>query len=145
MGIWETPTHPYEELLFRIRVPHRWDGETAPWVVAITTPNAPEDVGDKYQFQLEWQSEDIGYVLPDTIRETLTYEVTLIEGQNAAWFAHIVAFELTPTTLIRGQNLQFRIRRIAASSNEVAGEPVIFHWDSRWKVNKLGTSSIQGY
>ena len=145
MDIWETPAKPYEELLFRMRVPHTWDGVTCPWLVAITAPSATEDVGDKYKFQMEWQSGDIGAVMPDTIQETLTSEVTLIAGQNTAWFAHIIAFEVDCSTIVRGQNLQWRLRRIAASENEVTAEPVIFHWDTRWKMNKLGTNSIQGY
>ncbi|MCK4814687.1 hypothetical protein KA005_02865 [bacterium] len=145
IDIWETPAKPFEELLFRTRVPHEWDGETCPWFVAITAPSATEDVNDKYKFQIEWQSGDIGAILPDTIQETLTSEVTLIAGQNTAWFAHIIAFEIDCTTLFRGQNMQWRLRRVAASANEVTAEPVVYHWDTRWYMDKLGTKSIQGY
>ena len=145
MDIWETPAKPYEELSFRLRVPHEWNGITNPWIVAITAPSGNETINNKYQFRLEWQSGDIGSIIPDTIQETLTYEVTLINSENVAWFAHIIAFKLTSNSLISGQNLQFRIRRIAASSNEVINEPVIFHWDTRWKFDKSGTESIQCY
>lgn len=144
MPIWNGTANVYEELLFRMRVPHRWDGVTDPWFIAITSPSATEDVDDTYKFQIEWQSGDVGLVLPDTIQETLTYEVTLVTGQNAAWFAHIIQFELDATTLVSGQNLQLRLRRIA-STTEVSAEPIIFHWDTRWKRDKIGTDSIQGY
>lgn len=144
MPIWTTPTNQYEELLFRMRVPHRWDGVTKPWFVAMTAPSATEDVDDTYKFQIEWQSSDVGSIILDTIQETLTCEVTLVTGQNAAWFAHIIQFELDATTIVSGQNLQLRLRRIA-STTEVSANPVIFHWDTRWKRDKIGTESIQGY
>lgn len=145
MDIWETPAKPYEELLFRLRVPHRWDGVTNPWFVCITAPSGDETADDKYKFQMEWQSGDVGAVLPDTIQETIVCEVTLVSGENANGFAHIIAFEADATTLVAGQNMQWRLRRIAASANEVTADPVIYHWDTRWKLNKLGTDSIQGY
>lgn len=145
MDIWETPAKPFEELLFKMRVPHIWDGVTNPWFVAITTPSGDETINDKYQFQMEWQSGDIGAVLPDTVQETITYEVTLISGENVNGFAHIIAFETNAATIVRGQNIQWRLRRIAASASEVANEPIVYHWDTRWKISRLGTESIQGY
>lgn len=132
-----------EELLYRMRVPHKWDGVTNPWFVAITSISDAEDVGDKYKFQLEWQSEDILHVIPDTIQETLTDEVTVSDG--TAYYAEIIAFELDATTLVAGQNLQMRLRRIAASASSVSNEIIVWHWDTRWRVNRLGTDSIQGY
>lgn len=145
MPIWATPATQYEELLFRMRVPFSWDGVTKPWFVAITTPLAEETINDRYQFQLEWEAADIGGVLPDTTAETLTSEVTLITGENAAYYAHIIAFELTATTLVSGQNLQLRVRRIAATQDEVANEPALYHWDSRWKMETIGSASDMGY
>lgn len=145
MDIWETPAKPYEELLFKMRVPHRWDGNTNPWFVAITAPTATEDVDDKYKFQMEWQSGDIGFVLPDTIQETIVYEVTLGAEENTAGFGHIIAFEANAATIVSGQNIQWRLRRVDASSDESTSEPVVYHWDTRWLLNKLGTVSIQGY
>ena len=143
MDIWETPAKPFEELSFRIRVPHRWDGVTCPWFVAITAPTGAEDIGDKYQFQMEWVSADIGEIIPDTTTEILTNEITMINTD--AFFGYIIAFELNCSTIVSGQNMQWRLRRITASANEVTNEPVVFHWDTRWHVNKLGTTSIQGY
>ena len=141
--IWSDPAQVNEELTFRIRVPHRWDGTTKPWFVAITAISGAEDIGDKYKFQLEWQSKDVENVIPATIQETLTTEITVADG--TVWYAEILAFELTATTIVSGQNIQLRLRRIAASANEVNDEPVIFHWDTRWKMNRIGTISIQGY
>lgn len=132
-----------EELLFRMRVPHEWDGVTNPRFVAITSISAGEDVGDKYQFQLEWQAEDILNIIPDTTAETLTDEVTVADG--TAYYAEIINFELDAATIVAGQNIQLRLRRIAASASTVTNEIIVWHWDTRWKMNKIGTDSIQGY
>ena len=132
-----------EELLFRLRVPHVWDGTTNPWFVAITSISVGEDVGKKYKFTLEWQVEDIGAVIPDTTAETLSDEVTVSDG--TAYYAEIIAFELDASTIVAGQNLQCRLRRVAASANSVGNEIIVWHWDTRWKVDKQGTESIQGY
>lgn len=132
-----------EELLFRLRVLHRWDGVTNPHFVAITSISAAEDIGDKYKFQLEWQSKDIGAVIPDTIQETLTDEVTVVDG--TAFYAEIVSFELDAATIVSGQNMQFRLRRIAASAPEVSNEVIVWHWDTRWKINKVATTTPMGY
>ncbi len=144
MPIWSTPANQYEELSFRVRVPHRWDGTTKPWFVAITAISGAEDVGDKYKFQLEWESADVEGVIPATTQETLTHEITMTDG-TAFYSEEILAFELTATSLAAGQCLVCRLRRIAASANEVTNEPFVFHWDTRWKMNRIGSVSIQGY
>jgi len=145
MPIWSTPSTQYEELLFKLRVPFSWDGVTKPWFVAITAPSVDETINDRYRFQLEWQAADIGEVLPDTTAETLTSEVTLVTDENVAYYAHLIAFELTSSTLVSGQNLQLRVRRIAATQDEVANESILFHWDTRWKMKTLGSASYMGY
>lgn len=132
-----------EDLLFRMRVPHRWDGITNPYFVAITSISSAEDIGDKYKMQLEWQSEDILHVIPDTIQETLTDEVTVSDG--TAFYAENIYFELDATTLISGQNLQMRLCNIAPTAPAVSNEIIVWHWDTRWKMDRFGTDSIQGY
>lgn len=132
-----------EELLFRMRVPLRWDGTTNPYFVAISSISAIEDIGDKYRFQLEWQSEDILAVIPNTIAETITDEITVADG--TAFYAEILSFELDATMLLAGQNLQSRLRRIAATSSSVSNEIIIWHWDTRWKLDKVATTTPMGY
>ena len=132
-----------EELLFRLRVPHRWDGVTNPWFVAITSISGAEDIGDKYKMQLEWQSEDILHVIPDTIQETLTDEITVADG--TAYYAEVISFELDAATIVSGQNMQGRLRRIAASSSSVSNEIIVWHWDTRWKLDKHASTNPMGY
>lgn len=143
MPIWNGTANVYEELLYKLRIPFRWDGVTNPWFCAISCISATEDIGDKYKIQLEWQSGDVGEVLQATTAETLISEVTVTDG--TAYFAYILLFEMDATKLIGGQNWQARLRRVAASSLEVSSEPIIWHWCTRWKMNKLGTDSVQGY
>lgn len=146
-GVWGGYSLPVyatgEELSFRMRVPHVWDGSTNPYFVAITSISTTEDIGDKYNFQFEWQSEDILHVIPDTIQETLTDEITVADG--TAFYAEIISFELDATTLIAGQCLQSRLRRIASAAPAVSNEIVVWHWDTRWKVNKVATTTSMGY
>ena len=146
-GVWGGYSLPEyavgEELLFRMRVPHRWDGATNPYFVAISSISAAEDVGDKYKLQFEWESEDILHVVPDTIQETLTDEITVADG--TAYYAEIISFELDAATIVAGQCLQARLRRVAASSSSVSGEIIIWHWDTRWKLNKVATTTPMGY
>ena len=132
-----------EELLFRMRVPHCWDGSSNPWFVCITSASAAEGIGDKYKMQLEWQSENTEAVIPDTTAETLTDEITLTDG--SAYYANIVVFQLDGSLLTAGENLQMRLRRIAASASSVTNEVIVWHWDTRWRMDKIGTESIQGY
>ena len=144
MPIWSTPADQYEELVFRQRVPFRWLGVENPWFCAITTISGAEDIGDKYKFQLEWASGDVGSVLPDTITETIEGEVTVTDGTEGR--AEIITFEINASLgLVAGQNWQGRLRRIAASANEVDNEPVVYHWCMRYLCNRFGTSSVMGY
>lgn len=143
MPIWTTPANQYEELVFRIRVPFRWDGTTNPYFCVIAALSGAEDIGDKYKFQLEWTSGDAGAILTDAIKETLTSEVTVEDGTEGC--AELATFEVDATLLTQGENWQGRVRRIAASANEVTNEIVIYHWCYRWHMNKFGTESAMGY
>lgn len=134
-----------EDLTFVTRVPFRWDGVTNPHAYFISAPSAGETADDRYQFEFRWQTGDVGAVIPDGVEETLTDEVILVTGENTAWFAHILDFELTATKLVAGQNLQMNLTRIDATADEVTAEPVIFHWDMRWRMDKLTVDSASGY
>ena len=148
-GLWGGYSLPHyaagEELKFRMRVPHEWDGVTAPWFVAITSITNAETIGHKYKFSFEWSSGDIGAVVPDTTTETLTDQVVIVDGTQ--WWAEIIAFELTPATLVAGQNLQARLRRIEADATFVASanEIVVWHWDTRWKIDQNASITPMGY
>lgn len=132
-----------EALHMRLRVPFRWDGVTNPWFVAITSILSAEDVGDNYKFQFQWASKDVQFVIPDTADETLTSEVTVVDG--TAYYAEIIAFELDATKLIAGENMQGILQRITSTEPAVTAEIGVWHWDMRWKANKTGKPNPMGY
>lgn len=132
-----------ENVLFTSRVPFRWDGSTNIHIYFISSTSGAEDVGDKYRFQLSWESSDVGDIIPATTTETLLDEVTLTTVD--AFRSYILDFELTSTTIVSGQNIQFELRRVAASALEVTAEPIIWHWDARFKMNQISTTSESGY
>ncbi|MCK4826102.1 hypothetical protein KA005_60710 [bacterium] len=142
--IWNDAANVYEELVFRLRVPFRWDGVTNPYFCAITAISGNEDVDDTYKFQLEWASKDVGHVLPATADETISWEVSVIDG--TAWRAEIIIGEMDASLdLVAGQNWQGRLRRITSSGDPVTNEPAVFHWCTRWLCDKFGTVSDMGY
>jgi hypothetical protein len=145
LPIWDAGGNAHEELHYRLRVPHRWDGVTAPSFYAISSISANELVDSKYKVQAEWVSEDVEHVMPDTTSGTETCEITCSTGKNAAYYAQILIFEADPATIVSGQNIQIRVRRIAASADEVANEIIIYHWDTRWLFDKIGKTSPSGY
>ena len=142
--IWATPSAQYEELVFRLRVPFRWDGTTNPYFCSITSISGAEDINDKYKFQLDWTSKDVGSVLPETAKETINNEVTVVNGTEG--YATIIIGEMDASLdLVAGQNWQARLRRIASADPAVDNEPIIWHWCTRWLCDKLGTESEMGY
>ena len=145
LPIWNAGGNVHEELHYRLRVPHRWDGVTAPSFYAISSISVGELVDSKYKVQVEWTSKDVEHVIPNTVSEVVTCEVTCSEGKNAAYYAQILVFEANPATMVSGQNIQIRVRRVAASADEVANEIIIYHWDTRWLFNKIGKTSPSGY
>lgn len=143
--IWnDGPQDQFEELVFRLRVPFRWDGITNPYFCAITAISGVEDIGDTYKFQLEWASKDVGYVIPDNADEIISWEVEVVDG--SAWRAEIIIGQMDASLdLVAGQNWQARLRRVASSGDAVTNEPVVFHWCTRWLCDKHGTLSGMGY
>lgn len=130
-----------EALHFRERVPFRWDGVTNPWFMAYTSILGAEDVDDKYKFQLTWAVSGAGIVIPDAIAETLTHETIIVDG--TAYYPELIFFEIDAATIVSGQIIQGIFQRVASSLPEVANEIGVWHWDMRWKGNKVVTGDIR--
>ena len=131
-----------EELFFRMLIPSRWDGTTDPQFEVLTTIMGIEDIGDKYKFQFEWQIT--GYDGTSTMGETTSNcvsEQTVISGGTAAYSAYRIVFTLdaddATNPLENHDMLQCRLRRIAASANEVTAEIGVWDWATYWKTNKI--------
>lgn len=131
-----------EELYCRLRIPNRWDGSTDPQLGICTTLMnvGGEDVGDKFKFQLEWQTSAAGAVMGTTTSNT-TSEQTVLTGRNEQYDTYFVffTFDASDATnpIIAGEMLQIRLRRIAASANDCTGEIGVWDWVSIWPVNKM--------
>lgn len=129
-----------EELYCRLRIPNRWDGTTNPMFGICCTLAAGEDVGDKFKFQLEWQTEAAGAVM-GTTTSNCTSEQTVLTGRNEAYDTYFLFFTFNATDvanpIIAGEMLQIRLRQIAASSSPVTGEIIVWDWTSIWPVNKM--------
>jgi hypothetical protein len=136
-----------EELFFRMRIPARWDGTTDPQFGMYVTLSAGEDVGDKFKFQLEWQTTNKGNVLGTTTSST-TSEQTVLLNRNDAYDTYFVFFNFNAddvnNPLVTGYMLQARIRRIAASSSEVSNEIIVWDWASMWPLGSVyGTWAVE--
>jgi hypothetical protein len=138
-----------EELNFRMRIPSEWDGATDPQFGMMCTITGAEDVGDKFKFQLEWQTTTCG---GDTVMGTTTSncvsEQTIITGGASAYTAYCVFFNIdtddATNPLIIGRMLQGRLRRIAASANEVTNEIAVWDWAIMWRTDKMfGAWSVE--
>jgi hypothetical protein len=139
MPIWNTSD---EEIYFRMRIPNRWDGTTDPQMGIVTTLIGAEDVGDKYRFQMEWQTtQGIGTSTIGATTSSVTSETTVKTGGTAQYSSYFMFFTLDAddgtNPIIAGRMLQTRLRRIAASGSEVAGEIGVWDCVSMWCVNKM--------
>lgn len=147
--IWNGTTNVNEELYFRMRVPKRWDGITNPQFGIMVTITGAEDVGDKFKFQLEWQTTVCGgQTVMGTTTSACVSEQTIITGGGTAYTAYCIFFTLdradATNPIAVGEMLQGRIRRIAASANEVTNEIAVWDWAVMWKVDKVfGVFSVE--
>ena len=138
-----------EELYFRMRIPARWDGTTDPQFGIMTTITAGEDVGDKFKFQLEWQTTSCGgTAVMGTTTSNVVSEQTIITGGAAANTAYCLWLTLDASDATNpiqaGEMLQGRLRRIASDTPAVTNEISVWDWAVVWKTrNVFGTWSVQ--
>jgi hypothetical protein len=137
-----------QELFFRMRAPYRWDGTTNPTFKMIVALSATEDVGDKFKFQLDWNTVSpvpTDLMLTPKIETdvvTVVDEVIVLEDRNTQYSAYPVSFELDidnaglQQQLEPRNNLVGRIRRITSGSPAVSNNIIILDWVTNWKVNK---------
>lgn len=127
-----------EELSYRTKIPERWDGYTNPHAIFYTCLTGAEDVGDKFKFQFDANAVqcDNGDVLPTTPTNYYN-ETTIIEGKNNQYNIYCIDFELNATNITPGDMAAGRLRRIAASANEVTNEIAVLYFMLEFKTNKI--------
>lgn len=124
-----------EELFFEICAPDRWDannnveGHVDCWL------SGTED-SKNFKLQLSWEHYTTGDTVPATSADV---EVEIATGASAPQFKSFqVEMPLTIGDLARDDIIGLRLRRIAASANEVGGEIVICHLGIIFPRNTLG-------
>lgn len=138
-----------EELFFRMRIPARWDGTTDPQFGIMCTITGTESVGNKFKFQLEWQTTHCGgTTIMGTTVSSCVSEQTIITSGGVAHTAYCVFFSLDAddanNPIIAGRMLQGRLRRITASANEVSNEIAVWDWAAMWRTSKVfGVYSVE--
>lgn len=130
-----------EQLFLDMRVPNRWDGASDVTVHVYCWLASAEDTKN-FKFQLAWEKATIGTdAIPAT---TNIVEVETATGASAAQYqSYDVSFTIdydidTPDVLAGDDNLAIRLRRIAASANDCAGEIVIKQMGAVFRRDKMG-------
>lgn len=127
-----------EEIFFGMKVPRRWDGTTNPVVYVFAHLGDTEDVGDKFNFQLSYQSRDYGAGVLVATTNDVPVETTVLTGRNAQYDSYIIEFPIDATKLCAGCLFEARLRRIAASGNEVSNEVIVTDCYVNMKRDKVG-------
>jgi len=137
------PTYAADEEVFScVCMPWDWDGVTNPVVYVggwLDTANADK----KFQLQVSWEHSSPGDVMPATSHD-VDIETDTGTAEQYAFFkvAHAIDLDIdTPDDLIAGDALAIRIRRLAASEAEIAGEFVVEGAVLYYKVGSFGASS----
>lgn len=131
-----------EELFHCIQVPASWDGSTDITVrlcVWLDTANTNK----KFNLEVAWEHTEMGVdVIPATLN---TVPVETATGVAAQYQSFTVDFTIDydidgpGSELAYGHALQSRIRRLAASADEIAGEVVILGLSARFRTDKIGS------
>ncbi|KKN39294.1 hypothetical protein LCGC14_0744870 [marine sediment metagenome] len=129
LPIWNAGANNDEEINYCLNVPFSYSGTQdieAHVDMWLDTANTDK----KFQMQLEWDTFTAGEdVVPDTTH-TVTIEVDTGTAAQYQSFdiEFIIDFDIDSADPIQSQDvLGFRLRRIAATSDEIAGEVVIKH------------------
>ena len=133
-----------EELYNDMCVPSRYD-EASDIIVHLYCWLAGAEDTKNFKLQLSWEHYTPG---TDTVPATSNdVEVQTATGASAAQFqSYVVSFTIdydidTPDDIIGDDIIGMRLRRIAATTNECAGEIVINHLGVIFRRDKLGISS----
>jgi len=130
-----------EELFYNICVPSRWDGESDIHVhVHAWLDTAQDESNDAVKLQLEWKHVGIDDFVSDTYNTVTDEEVVGIVGQyKVIEFDFDIDYDIDVGDPIEGDDTIFLHLTRVASSHEIAGEPVIFHYGVIFQCDKYGS------
>ena len=132
----------HEELFLSQIAPGRWNEVSDIGIHMYVALGGAEDVGDRFQLRISWEHAPETGVLPNTLHD-VDVETTVLAGRAAMNDIYKVVFildydidgggnEVKPHELIG-----MRLRRIAATVNEVANDVMIVDWHDHWCVDKM--------
>ena len=141
MPIWTTPVNADEQLFFKYNVPRRWNG-TSDLILGCQAVIDTANTGKKFQLALDWESSSEGHVLAVSSTRAVK-EITT--GTDAQYMAYDVAWTIDYDAvggdpILAGDALSGRVRRIAASSAEMTGNPMLHTFYAQFNAHKVGTA-----
>ena len=133
----------HEEIFASQRIPNRWNEASNIRVIIHAAITGVEDVGDKFKCQLSWEHIPCSEPIPDTAND-VEVETTILTGRNAAYDEYCITFTIdydidgVGNEVKADELLAMRLRRIAASANEVANEIMILDVNVEYLRDKFG-------
>lgn len=129
MPIWSDPANKNEELYFQTIVPPQWD-EVSDVECHLDLALDTANVNKNFNMQLEWEHTTPGVDILPTTSNTLTVETPT--GGAAQWqtfqFSFAVDYDIDVGDELEVEDIiHFRLRRIGATADEIAGEVVVNH------------------
>lgn len=141
---WEFPIYnnDNQELFLEMHVPHRWD-EASNILLHLHCYLDTANTDKNFNLQVSWESFTERDLIPATSNDV---EVETVTGTAAQFQSfHIdftIDYDIDPADPIQSSDeLHFRIRRLDASADEIAGEVVITHIGLVFLRDKLGNSA----
>lgn len=128
-----------QELYISQSVPRRWDGQSDiifGFLATLDTANTNK----KFKMQVDWEHVTAGDILPATTHAT---SVEVSTGAASQYMTYDMTFILdydidTPDVVVSNDILGIRLRRVAASSDEITGNVIVSGFYVQYNRNKIG-------
>lgn len=139
---WSLPiySNDNEELFFGTHTPHRWDGASDILIHIHCYLDTAND-GKNFNLQLSWMYFTNDDVIPGTSHNITMERATGAAAQYQSFHLEgVIDYDIAPEDILKSSDeLHFRLRRLAASENEIAGEIVVTHIGLVFLRDKLGS------
>lgn len=133
-----------QEVFGKMFVPGRWNGSSDITVYLRTCLAAAEDVGDKFKFQLSWNTQPSTGILPSS-----TVNVEVQQAVSTGRAAQYDIYDLEYTLVYNHESLlapvvprsivAFRIRRVASDSPAISGQVILLEGWAKYVIDKAYT------
>ena len=139
---WSLPVYSAdsEELFFEMHVPDRWDN-ASDILVHVHCYLDTANTNRNFNLQVSWENFTDGDVIPATSHDLTVETATGTAVQYQSYhISYTVDYDIVPADAVASSDeLHLRLRRLAASANETAGEVVITHVGLVFLRDKLGS------